>query len=97
MKYVKPLTPAERVTLQEAWKYGPTARVRQRAHAVYLSAQGFCIPQLVPIFEVDRDTVSGWIEAWERDRVVGLFDAHREWADTDLQPAGVSTATRAGG
>jgi transposase len=77
MKYVKPLTEAERVTLQEAWKYGPTARVRQRAHALYLSAQGFRIPQLVPIFEVDRDTLSGWIDDWERDGLVGLFDAPR--------------------
>jgi transposase len=77
MKYVKPLTEAEQVTLQEAWKYGPTARVRQRAHALYLSAQRFRIPQLVPIFEVDRDTLSGWIDDWERDGVVGLFDASR--------------------
>ncbi len=77
MKYVKPLTKAERLTLQEAWKYGPTARVRQRAHALYLSAQGFRIPHLVPIFEVDRDTLSGWIDDWEQDGVVGLFDAPR--------------------
>lgn len=77
MKYVKPLTEAERVTLQEAWKYGPTARVRQRAHALYLSAQGFRIPQLVPVFEVDRDTLSGWLDDWERDGLVGLFDASR--------------------
>lgn len=77
MKYVKPLTEAERVTLQEAWKYGPTARVRQRAHALYLSAQRFRITQLVPIFEVDRDTLSAWIDDWERDGLVGLSDAPR--------------------
>jgi transposase len=73
MKYVKLLTEAERVTLQEAWKYGPT----QRAHALCLSAQGFRIPRLVPIFGVDRDTLSGWIDDWEREGVVGLYDAQR--------------------
>ena len=77
MKYIKPLTEAERVTLQEAWKYGPTARVRQRAHALLLSGQGFRIPQLVGIFQVDRDTLSGWMDDWERDGLVGLFDAPR--------------------
>ena len=77
MKYVKELTEAERVTLREAWKEGPTGRVRQRAHALYLSAQGYRIPQLVPIFEVDRDTLSGWIDDWEREGLVGLYDKPR--------------------
>ncbi len=77
MKYVKPLTEAEQITLREAWKEGPTARVRQRAHALYLSGQGFRIPQLVSIFEVDRDTLSGWIDDWEGEGLVGLYDKPR--------------------
>ena len=44
---------------------------------MYLSAQGFRIAQLVPIFEVGRDTLSAWIDDWERDGLVGLFDAPR--------------------
>ena len=75
MKHVKTLTQTDQVILREAWSCGPTARVVQRAHAVYLIAQAFCIPKLVPIFEMDRDTVSGWIAAWERYGVGGLFDA----------------------
>lgn len=77
MKFVKPLTPAEQVTLQEALKYGPSARVRQRAHAIYLSSKGFKILQLVEIFEVDRDTLSGWLDQWEGQGLVGLYDAPR--------------------
>lgn len=77
MKYVKPLTEAEQITLREAWKEGPTARVRQRAHALYLSGQRFRIPQLVSIFEVDRDTLSSWIDDWEREGLMGLYDKPR--------------------
>lgn len=77
MKFVKPLTSAEQVTLQEALKYGPNARVRQRAHAIYLSSKGFKIPQLVEIFEVDRDTLSVWLDQWERQGLMGLYDAPR--------------------
>ena len=77
MKFIKPLSESERTTLQEALKYGPGARVRQRAHAVYLSGKGFTLSQLEVIFEAERDTLSGWLDAWEAHGVMGLYDAPR--------------------
>lgn len=77
MKFIKPLSDIERRTLQEALKYGPSARVRQRAHGVYLSSKGLTLSQLEVIFEADRDTISGWLDQWEAHGVMGLYDAPR--------------------
>lgn len=77
MKFVESLTPAEPVTLQEALKYGPSARVRQRAHAIDLSSKGCKLSPLVAIFEGDRATLSGWLDQWERQGLMGLYDAPR--------------------
>src|SRR5512134_1587072 len=77
MKFVAPVTDAERETLREALKYGPSARVRQRAQAVYLSSRGYRLEQLAELFEVDRDTVSSWLDGWDERGVRGLYDAPR--------------------
>jgi transposase len=77
MKFVKPLSDVELLTLQEAQRHGPTSRLRQRALSVLLSAQGLRIAQLVKILGMDRDTVSGWLDAWEAPGLRGLYDAPR--------------------
>lgn len=77
MKFVAALSEAERETLREALKYGPSARVRQRAQAVYLSSRGYRLEHLAELFEVDRDTVSSWLDGWDERGVRGLYDAPR--------------------
>ncbi len=77
MKFIKPLTEAEQITLQEAHRQGPTPRVRQRAQALLLSAQGMRIPYLVEVLGVDRDTLSRWFDDWEEQGLRGLYDAPR--------------------
>lgn len=41
---------------------------------MYLSEKGFRVNQLADIFAVDRDTVSGWLTAWEQEGLMGLHD-----------------------
>jgi transposase len=74
MKFVKNLNEAERQTLLDAFRYAPWPRFRQRAHAVLLSAKGYPIAQLADILDADRDTVSGWLDAWEQFGLLGLRD-----------------------
>jgi transposase len=74
MKYVKGLSEAEQRTLLDASRYAPWPRFRQRAHAVLLNGKGYRLAQLADIFEVDRDTVSGWLKAWKRHGLLGLRD-----------------------
>jgi hypothetical protein len=47
MKFVAALSEAEHETLREALRYGPSARVRQRAQAVYLSSRGYRLEQVL--------------------------------------------------
>ncbi len=75
MKYVSALTEADQKALQELHHNGKSHRQRQRAHAVLLSAKGFPLEQLAEIFSVDRDTVSGWLDAWQENGLDGLADA----------------------
>jgi transposase len=74
MKFVKRLSEAEQRTLLDASRYAPWPRFRQRAHAVLLSGKRYSLAQLTDIFEVSRDTVSGWLKAWEHYGLLGLRD-----------------------
>ncbi len=74
-KFVSALTQSERATLEQRHLHGPTARQRQRAHAVLLSAKGYKLDQLSDILRADRDTISGWLDAWQDHGLEGLADA----------------------
>ncbi len=77
MKRIEPLSDAECETLRAAWKDGPNGRVRQRAQAVYLAHRGYGRIALPSLFEVDVDTISAWLDGWERDGLCGLYDEPR--------------------
>ena len=77
MKFIKPLSEVEKQTLEEAHRNHPQFRARHRAQALLLNARGYSIVQLQCIFEVGRDTVSGWLDRWEFDGIVGLSDEAR--------------------
>jgi len=99
MKCVKKLTEEEQKTLLDASRYAPWSRFRQRAHAVYLSGKGYRVNQLAEIFAVDRDTVAGWLDAWEQCGLMGLRDhphpgrpslsseENRVWLEQELEGA----------
>lgn len=77
MKFIKPLSEAEKQTLEEARKNHPHFRIRNRAQALLLNARGYQIAQLQSIFEVGRDTVSAWLNGWEMAGITGIFDGAR--------------------
>ncbi len=60
----------------------PTARARghklscyQRVAIHLLSARGYTVEQLADLFQTHRDTVSGWLSAWQDKGLDGLTDA----------------------
>jgi transposase len=77
LKFIEPLSEIEKLTLKEAYKNHPQSRVRQRAEALLLNGRGYSIVQLQHIFEVNRDTVSAWIDRRENHGITGLFDEIR--------------------
>ena len=74
MKYVTPLNDTEIQTLHEMHRSHPSRRARMRAHSLLLSHQGVSIPHIARIYQVDRRSVSGWIDRWHLRGLVGLYD-----------------------
>lgn len=77
LKFVQNLTDEIRQQLEDLYRHHASFALRQRAHAILLSAKGFTILQLQAIFTVDRDTVSVWITRFEQFGLDGLHDAPR--------------------
>lgn len=48
--------------------------MRQRAHALQLSHKSYSLSQLAEVFEVNRNTISQWIDDWETFGLIGLYD-----------------------
>lgn len=76
-KFVKPLTPEQRVQLDEVMKSSAPHRKRMRAQAVLLSDRRYSIDKIADIFQVDRDRVSQWLDWWGEYQFDGLDDDPR--------------------
>lgn len=77
MKYVSSLSEMQVDQLKDLHHNDESARVRMRAYSILLSNRGYTINQIADIYEVHRDTVSGWIDDWEQDGLAGLRDELR--------------------
>lgn len=77
MKFAEIKTPGQRDQLVQMWKTHPNHYTRMRAHAILLSSQRYTISSLVEIFDVDRDSVSSWIDRFEAGGVDALRDPDR--------------------
>ena len=51
--------------------------MRERAHAVLLSARRYTLDQVAAVLAVDRDAVSRTLDRWERGGVAALEEGHR--------------------
>ena len=77
MKFVSSLTQEQEENLKKIMDTHPSRRVRMRAHSILLSNRGHTIKSISDIYEVDRDTVSSWIDSWEKYGYDGLPDKPR--------------------
>ena len=87
MRFVKPLSHDTIHLLQRIYKHSQLHRVRQRAHCVLLSHRGYPVTTLLDIFQVTRITLYHWVEAWEQDRLIGLYDQKGKGCKPELSPA----------
>lgn len=77
MKYILPLTDEQRQQLHQIVQTDSRARVRHRAHALLLGDRGYSREAIADIYQVQADTVSSWLDAWETHAFEGLYDAPR--------------------
>ena len=72
MKYVAPLREDEIQTLHDLHRYHPSRRARMRAHSLLLSHRGCSISYIAQFSQVDRRSVSTWIDRWQTMGLVGF-------------------------
>ncbi|WP_186741648.1 helix-turn-helix domain-containing protein [Spirosoma utsteinense] len=70
--------------LTQLYKASQGHRKRQRAHALLLSHRNYTIPNLADFFEVNRNTVSRWMDRWQ------------EWLVNTQQPLTLQDQARSG-
>ena len=75
MRYVRALSSLEESALERLHREGISHRERQRAQAVLLSSRNYGREVISDISGVSRDTMSLWLDRFERDGVDGLRDA----------------------
>lgn len=74
MRYIKGLTKETLKLLERIHKQSKYYQVRQRAHCIQLSYQGYKISELMSIFKVSRNTIYNWFNNWEASNLVGLYN-----------------------
>ena len=74
MRYLKGLSQETLSVLERIYKQSKYYQVRQRAHCLRLSYQGYQISELMKIFQVSRNTIYNWFENGEKSSLVGLYN-----------------------
>lgn len=76
-RFVGPLSVEQEQALEHVYRTGRSHRVRQRAHAVGLSAKGYTLDEIADVLGIDRDAVSRTLDRWERGGVSALEEGPR--------------------
>jgi transposase len=74
MKYIESLSHETVKMLERIYRQSEHHQIRQRAHCILMSFQGFTMTQLTTLFMVSRKTVFNWFQAWERHQLIGLYN-----------------------
>jgi len=74
MRYIQGLSPETRKLLTRIYLTSKYTQVRQRAHCLLLSFEGYPMKDITKILGVSRKTIHNWVLAWEERSIVGLYD-----------------------
>lgn len=86
MRYIQDLTPETLKLLELIYQRSKFYQVRQRAHCIKLSYQGYAIADLMKIFQVSRNTIYNWFNSWESSRLVGLYNKKGQGRQKTFKP-----------
>ncbi len=76
-KFVLKLEEAQKIQLKQIQKESGARKERQRSQAILLSNRGYSINEIAQIIEVNRDSISCWLDRWEELSFEGLKDKAR--------------------
>ncbi len=60
--------------LERIYRQSRYHQVRQRAHFLILAGQGIELEELIKIFNVSYKTIYNWINRWELEGMLGLYN-----------------------
>ena len=83
-RFIAKLRSKDKKTLNDLIKHSESFRVRNRAKAILLSAQGKNVTELTEFFQVSHNTIYTWFDRWENDRIEGIADKPRSGAPSQL-------------
>lgn len=84
MKKVNHLSKKDQKFLNNLYHYDKKRRVRLRSHILLLSYKGISINDLIKIFNLDFDTVSDLISAYNKTGISALYDKPRSGRPASL-------------
>ncbi len=93
-KFVSQLNESQVIELKKIMKNGQSQRVSIRAHSVLLSSKGLSIDEISYIYDIYRDSVSSWIDAWEERGIESLFDKPRSGKPSKLTVTEIETVKK---
>ena len=71
------ITPTEKELLTDWYRYGASALIRHRAHAVILNHQGLSARRICRLLLRDYKTIRGWLAAFKQYRLSSIFTQYR--------------------
>ena len=75
---IQKLSQKEQKTLKDHYRHSQTALIRERAHAVLLSAAGHTAPKIAEILFRDTDAVYRWIASFQETRIASIFPGYAD-------------------
>ncbi len=74
MILLREINPLSAKLLERIYRQSRHHQVRQRAHFLILARQGTTVKELIKIFQVSYKTIYNWLNRWESEGVVGLYN-----------------------
>ncbi len=74
MIFIREINPLSFKLLERIYRQSRYHQVRQRAHFLILASQGVKVEELIKIFQRSYKTIYNWINRWESEGIVGLYN-----------------------
>jgi transposase len=71
---IRDINPLSLKMLKRIYRQSRHNQVRQRAHFLILASQGVKVEELRRIFQVSHKTIYNWLNRWEAEGVIGLYN-----------------------
>ncbi len=71
-RYIKPLSEAEVITLEEGYRNHSKVHFRNRCKSILMSHEKYSIEDIAKFFKVRRHTIGDWFTRWETVGISGL-------------------------